>query len=461
MHTPMVDERPEYQSRPELSSHSSFPVFRTVGEPPKPPLERVLSVFADVRAGEGHGVLLLALNVFLLLFAYYLLKTVREALILTEGGAVVKSYSSAAQAVLLVLLLPLYGWLGARVVRVRLLSTLMLFFIANLVAFAVVGASGVREGVAFFIWVGIFNVFAISQFWAFANDLYTEAQGKRLFPVIGVGSSLGAWLGAAAAAWFVSRFELTPFALMWIAAMVLVGCLGLTWIVNRYETRRAANEMVRHDEMTLSGQDGFKLVFASRYLTLIAVLTVLLNVVNTTGEFLLGSVVTARAAALPDLAAQQRFVAEFYGGFFGWVNAVSALAQMFLVSRLFRHAGVRGSLFVLPTIALVSYSVMAVAPVLAVVRVAKILENSTDYSLQNTVRQALFLPTSRDAKYKAKATIDTFFMRAGDVIQAGVVKVGTDLGAGLPGFAWLNVTLTLGWLGIASRLSREHRRLSF
>ena len=104
---------------------------------------------------------------------------------------------------------------------------------------------------------------------------------------------------------------------------------------------------------------------------------------------------------------------------------------------------------------------MAVAPALAIVRGAKTLENATDYSLQNTVRQALFLPTTREEKYKAKAAIDTFFMRSGDVLQAGIVRLGAQLHFSLTGFAWVNVGLTLVWLYIVSRLSREHRRMGF
>lgn len=453
--------RPEYQSRPEIKSVSSFPVFKTLGEKPKGPIEKFLSLFADVRAGEGFGIITLAVNVFILLFAYYLLKTVREALILTEGGATVKSYSAAAQAVLLMLVVPLYGWLGTKFVRIRLLTGLTLFFAMNLVVFATIGATGANLGIPFYIWVGIFNVFAVSQFWAFANDLYTEAQGKRLFPVIGVGSSLGAWLGARAAADLVKAYQLTPFSLMWIAAALLLACVALTWLANQRETSRPTSDMVQHAGEKLGAQDGFKIIFASRYLTLIAVLTVLLNIVNSCGEFLLGNVVSQEAAALADRAERQRYVAQFYGSFFSWVNLASALTQMFLVSRLFAAAGVRGSLFVLPTISLVSYSVMAVAPLLSIVRVAKIFENATDYSVQNTVRQALFLPTSREAKYKAKAAIDTFFMRFGDMLQAGVVKIGTDLGAGLAGFAWFNVTLTVLWLWIAARLAKEQKKLSF
>ena len=201
-------------THPELRSQRSIPVFTTLGEAPKNALERAFSIFADVRAGEGAGVLLLTLTVFLLLGSYYLLKTAREALILTEGGAEVKAYSSAAQAVLLLGAVPLYGWLGSRVPRMKLIAITSIFFASNLVLFFLAGVAGWHTGVVFYIWIGIFNVFIVSQFWAFANDLYTEGQGRRLFPLIGVGSSLGAWIGATAAVPLVDRAGFTPFTLM-------------------------------------------------------------------------------------------------------------------------------------------------------------------------------------------------------------------------------------------------------
>src|SRR5204863_2191242 len=113
--------------------------------------------------------------------------------------------------------------------------------------------------------------------------------------------------------------------------------------------------------------------------------------------------------------------------FFSWVNLAGMLLQLFVVSRLFKLFGVRGALFVLPSIALGAYGLVAIAPVLSLVRVAKIFENGTDYSIQNTARQAVFLPTSREAKYKAKAAIDSFFWRAGDVLAATLVFIGAQL----------------------------------
>jgi AAA family ATP:ADP antiporter len=450
-------------THPELVSHQSFPSFRTIGEPKKSGLERTLSLFADVRSGEGVGVILLTVNVFFLLAAYYLLRPARQALILTEGGAVVAAYSSAAQAVLLLGIVPFYGWLGSRVRRIRLIMTTGLFFMSNLVVFYLLGKAGVREGVAFYIWLGIFNVFVISQFWAFANDLYTEGQGRRLFPMIGVGASLGAWIGASTVAPLVERAGFTPYSLMIAAAAVLLVALTLTVIVNRRESARAEPDAAKLDQVTLGREGGFELILKDRYLLWIAVLTILLNVVNTTGEFLLNRLVEAEALVRfgtdPGLLADsQRFVGSFFGSFNANVSFVGFILQLFVTSRVFRFMGVRGALFILPVIALVNYSVIAVVPLLAIVRIGKILENSTDYSIQNTIRQALYLPLTREAKYKAKAAIDTLFTRTGDVMSAGFVAAGTAIGLGAGGFAWLNVGLTVAWLGVAGRIAREHRR---
>jgi ATP:ADP antiporter, AAA family len=430
---------------------------------PRNRLERVLAHLADVRGGEGAGVLLMALNLFLLLGAYYMLKTVREALILTQGGAEVKTYSAAGQAVLLLLVVPLFGAFASRVNRVRLVTGVTLFFASHLAIFILLGTMGVREGVAYFLWVGIFNVMVIAQLWAFANDLYTPAQGERLFPVIGLGSSLGAWLGAVAATRMIR--PLGPYGLMAAGGALLVASATLTWWINRRQVRRVEPEARREAEKPLSKEGGFQLIFRDRYLMLIAALVVLLNVVNTSGEFLLGKLVVSEAArAFPDavtmLAERQKFIGAFYGEFFGWVNIIGLVLQTFFVSRIFKAIGPAGALFIMPAIALTGYSVILVAPVLGLVKVLKVLDNSTDYSLQNTARQALFLTTSREAKYKAKAAIDSFFMRLGDVLQAAIVYAGTALGFALSAFAAMNVAFTVVWFFIAAALAREYRKRS-
>jgi AAA family ATP:ADP antiporter len=319
----MADDRrrPESEPRtlvshPELRSQQSFPFFSTVGGAPKSWLERTLSLFADVRAGEGVNVLLLTVNVFLLLAGYSLLKPAREALIITEGGARVASYAAAAQALLLLGVVPFYGWVASRVPRVRLIGLTAVFFAANLVLFNLAGQTGLRVGVAFFIWLGIYSVFIVSQFWAFANDVYTEGQGRRLFPIVGVGASLGAWVGAATVEPLVEQVAFTPYTLMLGGAVTLLVAFSITWVVNRRMSRRGASEETRISEAPLSKQGGFQLVLRDRYLAWIGLLIVLLNVVNTTGEFVLRTFVQdAAMAAAPggDLAGQQEFVSVFYG----------------------------------------------------------------------------------------------------------------------------------------------------
>jgi ATP:ADP antiporter, AAA family len=450
-------------THPELRSHQSLPFFKTLGEQPKNALERLLSLFADVRAGEGLGALLLTINVFLLLAGYSLMKPARDGLVLTEGGAEVASYSAAAQAVLLMGIVPLYGWLGTKVIRIRLIAIMMTFFAVTLFGFFLGGQAGLREGVAFYIWIAIINVFIVSQFWAFANDIYTEGQGRRLFPMIGVGQSLGAWIGAAAVTPLVVGLNYTPYTLMLIGAVILLVALGVTLVVNRIEVAKAEPTAVDADKTPLGPEGGFELIWKDRYLFWIAVLIILLNVVNTTGGYILNKLISAEAVSrfgsTPANVAQSRqFITAFSGSIGATVNLVGFLVQLFVTSRVIRFMGVRGALFILPVLALVNYSIMAVAPILAVVRIGKIMENSTDYSIQNTLRQALFLPTSREAKYKAKAAIDTFCTRMGDVVSAGFVALGQVIGVAVPVFAAINVVLTGAWLWVASQIAKEHKR---
>ena len=341
----------------------------------------------------------------------------------------------------------------------KLIAWVTLFFIANLITFYFVGVAGLHEGVVFYVWVGIFNVFVIAQFWAFANDLFSEAQGKRLFPIVGIGGSSGAVIGAWAATQLL-KF-VSAYSLLLIASGGIAVCIVLTALANRWMIRQETKEEAAKAETPLGKEGGFQLVFRDRYLLLIAILTVLLNVVNTSGEFLLSKLVVQQSLQLYGLgadAARKAFVGEFYAHFFGWVNLIGMILQTFFVSRIFRYIGVRGSLFILPTIALTGYSVILLYPVLSVVRILKIFENSTDYSIQNTARQALFLPTSREAKYKAKAAIDTFFMRIGDMLLAGIVFVGTKLALSLSGFATISVVLTLVWIAVTLAIYREHKK---
>lgn len=456
-------------------------------------LERLLQPFAEVRAGEGATALLMFVNIFLVLTAYYVLKVVREAL--TIGGVTlgslqgdeIKAYLPAIMALLLIVIVPVYGRLASKVDRMALIRNTMLFVIAVLCVFFVWGSAtgvGTSIGLSFYISLGIINVFLIAQFWSYANDIYTEAQGKRLFAIIAVGQSLGAVLGPKIAQIGAEH----TFGLLALSAALLLICLFLFGAVNRrVATTSTPGSMAPRIVEPLAKEGGFQLVFGTRYLLLIALMILCTNMVNTTGEYILSNAalqyaeqeVSVASVLGPDAAAaveggasltedqRQRmkderspFVGRFYGEFFFYVNLAGLLIQLFFVSRIFRFFGIRAALFVLPVLAFGGYAAIGTIGGLAVLRVAKTAENSTDYSLQNTVKQALFLPTSREAKYKAKQAIDTFFVRFGDAASAGIVALGLHvLHFDAKGFAFVNVGLCLLWIGLCAGIAREHKKL--
>ncbi len=441
---------------------------------PKGPLELVLSLFADVKAGEGLTALVLTVDVFLLLVAYYLLKTVREPLILASGGVAAKNYATIIQAVVLMGFVPVYAALTKRFKRMALISGTLLFFSANLVLFWLLARLNVPGlGGAFFVWLGIFSLCVIAQFWSLANDLYTPEQGKRLFAILGIGASVGAVAGSYCAAYVTAKPtpeaadpRLSPYAIMLLSAGLLVLCLALGWLANVREggAKQVAD---KPDDKPIGGKNGFALILQSRYLILIAAVIMVLNLVNTTGETILDlSMLKEVEQTTPgwdtldedaQKAAIKAFVGPFRGDFFFWVNLVGAITQMFLVSRIFKYLGIRIALFSLPVIGLFAYGGIAALPLLTLVRFVKIAENSCDYSLYNTTKQALWLPTSREDKYNAKMTIDSFLVRTGDLVASAASLLFLSLGFGIRAYAIANLVLIVGWLGLAYVIGRENQ----
>lgn len=416
-------------------------------------IERLVG--SDVHAGEWRLVWLFFANLFLLLTAYYILKVIREPLILMSGGAISRSYARGTQAGLLFLLIPAYGALANRFEPARLVKWIFGVFAVCLTVFFLLGKAGVPLGFAFFVWLGIFSTLSIAQFWALANDVLTEAEGRRLFPLIAAGGTVGGILGAQFAARAIEWLH--PHQLMLVAAALLGGCMLLT-----HESHGAG---LGHRERVPDGppqerdpRGGFTLLVSDRYLLLIGLSVLVLNFVNTTGDFILAELVNTKAGTLP-IAARKHFIGSFYGDFQTWVSILTAVVQTVVVARVFKKLGVGSALLFLPMLAVAGYGASAVSPLLAVVAAVKVVENGTDYSLQNTIQQALFLRTSRDAKYKAKSAIDTLSVRLGDLVSTGIVVLGVQIHLSTLGFALTNVVASLIWIWIAVQLRRQQRML--
>lgn len=440
--------------------------------------DTLLKPFGDVRRGEGMRVVVLLSSLFLLLVAYYVIKTVREPLILASGHPELKSYGAAGQALLLMGFVPAYSWLSSRVSRTVLIPAVTGFFVVCLQLFFV-GARGVVDaepppetelsishfvslGYAFYVWVGIFSVAMIAQFWAMANDLHPRDTGERLFPIIAVGAPAGSWAGSVLAEQLFEQGVTVPM-MFQITCGLLVVHAALAWFVMRRSSLPGRDEH-GGDDAPIEGANGFLLVFRSGYLRWIALLLVLLNVVNTTGEQILSTSVYERAVALAEAGEIDdvgAWIGAFYGDFFGWVNLATVLVQALLVSRIVKLFGIRGVVFALPIVALGVYGSLALGAGFAVFRIAKMAENTTDYSVMNTAKAMLWLPTTRAEKYKAKQAVDTFFVRFGDLIAAGFVFVAAELlSLGLRSFAVFNLVMIAAWFGVAILVVRRYRALA-
>jgi AAA family ATP:ADP antiporter len=425
-------------------------------------LDRVVRLVSDVRAGEAMTAILFATSLFVGLFAYYVLKTLREPLILATGGAEVRSYATGAQALVLIALVPAYAHLARRVDRNKLVLGTSVGFLACLELFALLAHFGVPYvGVAFFVWLGVFALGSVAQIWSLANDVYPVAKGRRLFPIVALGAPIGSALGAYAAGHLFSGGIAIPLLMQLAAVLLLVQIALLAWVLRRPEAKTTVSA-------PLEGAGGFALIASDRYLASLAALLVVLNLVNTTGEYLLSRAVLDQAAlALGDrtgdaaTAFREEFVRHAYGNLYFVVNVVSVALQALVASRLVSRFGVRGALYALPLVALGAYAAMAASASFVVVRALKIAENATDYSLANTARAVLWLPASRDAKYKAKQAIDSFFVRTGDVLAALLVFVLSQCVALAPSsIAIVNAGLACVAVALAVRVARGHDRLA-
>jgi len=252
------------------------------------------------------------------------------------------------------------------------------------------------------------------------------------------------------------------------AGLILVACVGLlAWVDRRLSVpvpSDAAAAGPRSDappamSAPLVNDTPWGLLRRDRYLLLIAGLTLVLNWVNATGEYVLDrSLLAAVHESGLHGPAASAFIGSFKADYFAWVNGVGILLQLFAVSRILTHLGVRNALLFQPAVSLAGYFLLAISPGLALVRLVKVGENSIDYSLQNTARQALYLVASRVEKYVGKTTVDTLFVRLGDVLSACVVAGGTLVAASTRAFAVLNVILVSAWVVLVFAVGREHAR---
>lgn len=427
-------------------------------------LDRFFSLFTKMRPGEGYCLFLLFWLGFIFMYGQWILKPVRDAFILSEADAELAAYGNAVQALLLMLIIPLYGVLYRRVSKTRLVQSVTGFFLVTLLVFYSLYAAGYPIYFPFYIWVGLYGTMLIAQFWALAADHFNVKSGQRLFGVLAAGVSLGGLMGPVTAFTFIDKIGEGNLLLI-VAATLSLTLFLINPAVNAIPDGSRGTRTKDDDTKRSSVLGGFATVLKDRYLTLIAFFVVFQNLIDSMGDYILRTWVRVHAEHLISTGESSLSLSKQIGSimadFYGLQNLVVFLLALLVVSRVIRFIGIRGSILVLPCVMIIGYGVIAFVPIFSIIRLVKITEKGTNYSLNNTVRGALFLPTSQEATYEGKTTIDSFFWRFGDFAQAGIIFVGLNwFDLQLAHMALLSMGLAGIMLWLAVLIGRHYRTLA-
>ena len=393
---------------------------------------------------------------FCLLAGYYILRPVRDTMAVAIGSAGLPPLFTTMFVVMLGLV-PLFGWLCARLPRARLLPAVYGFFALNLVGFYAAlegGIPTVTIAPVFFVWVSVYNLFVVSVFWSFMADLWTSAQAERLFGAIAAGGSLGAIAGPALTAFFSSRMGTPDLLLVSTGFLaVAIACVfGLGRWARAHPRPEATTDVGAEQPLGGSVLAGIRAVVKSRYLLGVCAWLLCYSMLSTTLYFQQVEIVgreIPRAADRTQLFALVDLV----------VNTLTLLTQVLLFPRLVAALGVGWMLALMPLLSVAGFLVLGAAPVLAVLVVFGVTRRVGEFSISKPVRETLFTVVPREDKYKAKNFIDTVIYRGGDTSAGWIFGALRSLGLPLSGVSFAMVPVALGWTAVSLYLGRKHAEL--
>jgi AAA family ATP:ADP antiporter len=416
-------------------------------------LQDVLPSVIDAEPDEAVPVGWAFLYFFCLLCGYYILRPVRDEMAI-EGGVQHLPWMMTATFVTLLLVTPLFGWLSARVSRHRLLQIVYAFFALHLVLFFVAMISHLSPQWAartFFVWLSVFNLFVVSMFWSVMADLFTPAQGARLFGVIAAGGSIGAMVGPLLTTGLTYLIPIP--ALLLISVGFLVACGLCVYQLDRWAKSRPSRQIDRQGE-PIGGSiwAGIRLALSSPYLLSICLYLFFLT---TTATFLYLEQMRLVSEQIPSPEGRTRLFALIDLV----VNVFTFLTQVIVTSRVISRFGLASALVVLPLASAIGFGIIAVMPLLTVFVIFTIVRRVGEYALAKPAREVLFTVLSREEKYKAKNFIDTAVSRGGDAATGWMVNGVKALSVTAGQMAWALVPLALLWGWVGWFLARQEERL--
>lgn len=433
---------------------------------PNPPAERpsLLQQAMNLRREEVVPVLLAALFFFFILSALMLLRPARDALGMARGIEAIR-WLFIGTALVALAVNPVFGWLVARLRRLHFISATYAFFALGLCGFwgllvFAPEAVGQVSGQVFYVWFSVFNLFATMVFWALLADRFSADQGRRFFALIAVGGTLGAIFGP----WLAARLAQplgTP-GLLLVAASFLGLAIVAAWLLVWVRPERGPQALdavvqVRAEEAQRIGGSawaGFRAVFSSPYLLGIAGYVILMTIMATFIYFTRLQMVAAAETGLDARTA-------LFGNIDMWTQIAVLVLQLTLSGQIIRRFGLGVALAALPLVTVLGFVGLAIYGSFALLVLLEAGSKAVQRGLTRPAREALFTVLPREDKYKAKAFIDTFVYRAGDVVGAQVEGLLGRVGLALGGLVSVVLPLALVWVALGlwlGRVQQRHRR---
>jgi ATP:ADP antiporter, AAA family len=366
---------------------------------------------------------------FLLLCSYYILRPVRDALAVEAGAQTLQWLFTATFGAMLALV-PVFGWLSARLPRARLLPVLYGFFVLNLLLFSVW-----LSPLVFFIWLSVFNLFAVSVFWSFMSDIFDTPQAARLYGAIAAGGSCGAIAGPLLAAFLSKTLQHSGLLLLAAALLALtIPCIAMLVRWARVHPRSGNTP----PEAPLGGSilAGVRAALGSRFLLAICGYLLCYTALSTALYFQQVAIVKE---AVPDMNERTRLFASVDLV----VNSLTLVLQVLAFSRLAAVLTPGWLLAVVPLISVVGFIWLGATPTLAALITFGVARRVGEFAVSKPAREALFTVVPREDRYKAKNFIDTVVYRGGDAAS------GWLFGALGSAIAFVAAAVSIGWTAIA------------
>lgn len=405
----------------------------------------------NVREDERRILFFSFIYFFCLLCGYYMLRPIRDEMGI-QGGVENLHWLFTATFLSMLFIVPLFGWITARLRRRKFIPLAYGFIIINLMLFFVLFKTGVNYvwiARVFFVWASVINLFIVSVFWSFMTDIFSDEQAKRVFPFVAAGGTSGAIAGPAITGLFVHQvgsINLLPIS----SAFLIVAIICMLSIVKQTDQQQE-NQSASVNTKIIGGNifDGIKLVLTSKYLLGICAVIFLYATTSTFLYFQQANIVSAN---IQDSATRT----TLFAGMDITANVLTLFFQLFLTGRIIQRFGLSITLMAIPFLVAVAFLILSFSPIVVTIVIIQVIRRAGNYALMRPARETLYVVLSRAEKYKAKNFIDTTVYRSGDVISAWVYAAASSMGVTLSGIALLGVFISAMWVYVAHWLGQKH-----